>query len=66
MHDLINNIMYERNVDRSSVMKLALFHFHNFLQEEDNAGLAIEELLERINSKAADPQKLFHHYGVWK
>ncbi len=65
MHDIISDIMYERNLDRSSVLKLAIFHFHNFIQHEDNAHLDNHELVKRINSKAVDSQKLYQHYSTF-
>lgn len=56
-------IMEERDLDRTSVIKLALYYFSIYMQKEKTQSLDLFELVDDIESMAPPDYPRFAEFG---
>ncbi len=54
--EFMQNMMEEKGIDRTSIIKLALYMFDGFMQDEEVRKLNLYELVERIEELAPKNQ----------
>ncbi len=62
MHQAIMKIMDAHNIDRSSVIKLALYHFINHTNKSSSRNLDIFELVKNLEEENPPPKYTFSYY----
>ncbi len=63
MQRLINEIMNERQLDRTSVVKLALYQFSAFMSREESKSLTLGQLVETLEHQAPEGFPDFACFG---
>ncbi len=58
----LSRIMKEQGLNRSSVIRLALYTLHCYLYRKDVQGLSLEQLLGRIESLSPEPGQSFARF----
>lgn len=63
MRDSIERVMQERNLDRTSVIKLALYLFSKYMAREDVRQQSLHELVSTIERMNPRSYPKFHDFG---
>lgn len=63
MHRFISDIMNERQLDRTSVLKLALYQFSAYMSKEESKMLTLAQLVETLERHAPDGFPDFASFG---
>ncbi len=62
MHKAIEYIMERYNIDRSSVIRLALFDFINFVESPQGQRMTISEIITHLESQSPPPGRKFSDF----
>lgn len=64
MCDTINRIMDERLIDRTTVIKLALYHFDSYMRKHEVRQKDLYGIVQDLESEAAPEQEKFEQFSI--
>lgn len=63
MQRVMNEVMNELKLDRTSVIKLALYHFTAYMSQEEHKSVSLRDLVEMLEQDAPSHFPSFAVFG---
>lgn len=64
MQNMINRIMDERSIDRTTVIKLALYHFDSYMRQLHVQSKNLYDIVSDLEDKATPEQICFEEFSI--
>lgn len=62
--EMINRIMDERMIDRTTIIKMALYHFDTYMRQQDVKEKDLYDIVQDLEYAAAPDQMCFEEFSL--
>ena len=64
IHEMINRIMDERMIDRTTVIKMALYHFDSYMRDSNKKNKTLYDIVSDLEDAASPEQVCFEEFSL--